>query len=62
MALIQTPLMDYVNEMTLKFVVGKSNLSSDWDSYVSECESKGSTDYIEEANEIFEATKSLLGY
>ncbi len=62
LALIQTPLMDYVNEMTLKFIVGKSNLSSDWDSYVSECESKGSTDYIEKANEIFEATKSLLGY
>ena len=61
MVLIQTPLMDYVNEMTLRFIMGKSDLSTEWDTYVAECEAKGSGRYIDTANEIFEDTRSLLG-
>jgi putative aldouronate transport system substrate-binding protein len=62
LTLIQTPLTDYVNTMTLSFITGTADLDKDWDSYVKTCESKGSTKYIDMANEIFNNTKSILGY
>lgn len=62
MNLIKTPLMDYVNEMTLKFITGEEDIDTGWDDYVANCESKGSTEYIDMANEIFENTRSTLGY
>lgn len=58
--LIQTPLMDYVNTSALKFITGSLDIEKDWDSYVKDCESKGSTKYIDKANEIFERTKEDL--
>ncbi len=60
MNLIKTPLMDYVNTAALEFITGKRDLDKDWDAYVKECENKGSTKYVDEANEIYEDTKDLL--
>lgn len=62
MNLIQVPLMDYVNTSALEFITGKRSLDSDWDNYVAECESKGSSKFTDMANEIFDRTKDLLGY
>lgn len=60
--LISTPLMDYVKASTLQFITGAKDIDTEWDSYVAECESKGSTKYVDLANEIFEKTKGTLGY
>ena len=61
MNLIQTPLIDYVNASCLQFISGDMDIEADWDEYVSQCESKGSTEYIDMANEIFQDTKDILG-
>ena len=61
MNLIQTPLIDYVNASCLQFISGDLDVEADWDSYVSQCESKGSTKFVDMANEIFEDTKDILG-
>ncbi len=60
MNLIQVPLMDYVNTAALEFITGKRDIDADWANYVSECEAKGSTKYIDMANEIYQKTKNLL--
>lgn len=60
MNLIKVPLMDYVNTAALEFITGKRDLDADWDAYVKECESKGSTKYIDQANEIYQDKKDLL--
>lgn len=62
MELIRVPLTDYINTMTLSFITGTASIDTDWDAYVKSCESKGSEKYIEMANEIFNNTKSILGY
>lgn len=61
MNLISTPLIDYVKTMTLKFITGQESLDK-WDSYKAQVEANGSTRYTEMANDIFQKTKSLLGY
>lgn len=60
--LIKVPLMDYVNTSALEFISGKKSLDTDWDAYVAECESKGSSRYADKVNEIFNNTKDILGY
>lgn len=60
LALIQTPLMDYVNLMTLSFITGKKDIQTGWDDYVTECTNKGSQKYIDKLNTIFESTKGIL--
>lgn len=62
MNLIKVSLMDYVNTAALEFISGKRDLDKDWDSYVADCENKGSQKYVDQANEIFERTKDTLGY
>lgn len=62
MDLIQVPLLDYVNTSALEFITGKLSLDHDWDAYVEQCESLGSTKFIDQANEIFDRTKDVLGY
>lgn len=62
MNLIKVSLMDYVNTAALEFISGKRDLDKDWDAYVADCENKGSTKYVDQANEIFERTKDTLGY
>ncbi|GAA0393661.1 sugar ABC transporter substrate-binding protein [Paenibacillus motobuensis] len=59
--MISTPLMDYINTMTLKFITGQEPLSN-WDNFVKTAEANGSTNYTNMANEIFNSTKSVLGY
>ncbi|WP_239616388.1 ABC transporter substrate-binding protein [Cohnella mopanensis] len=62
MNLIQKPLMDYVKTMTLKFITGQADITKDWDAYVAQVKASGSERYASKANEIFEKTKSTLGY
>ncbi|ANY65637.1 sugar ABC transporter substrate-binding protein [Paenibacillus sp. BIHB 4019] len=61
MKLISTPLMDFVKTMTLKFIIGQESFDK-WDSYKAQVEANGSTRYTEMANDIFQKTKSVLGY
>lgn len=61
MNLISTPLIDFVETMTLKFATGQESLDK-WDNYVAQVEANGSTRYTDMANEIFQKTKGLLGY
>lgn len=58
--LIKTPLMDYVNTAALEFITGKRDIDADWDTYVEESETKGSTKYIDMANELFNESKDDL--
>ena len=60
--LIKVSLMDYVNTAALEFISGKRDLDADWDAYVKDCEGKGSQEYTDMTNEIFEKTKDKLGY
>lgn len=62
MNLISTPLMDYVDTMTRKFIVGEADLNADWDAYLDECEAKGCYDYEDMCNDIWEDTKYIVGY
>lgn len=62
MNLISKPLMDFVKTMTLKFITGQADIAKDWDSYVKQAEANGSTRYTDMANDIFDKTKSKLGY
>lgn len=62
MDLIKTPLIDSVKSWTLKFITGQANIETDWEAYVSECESLRCKDYEAQCNEIFDKTKSMLGY
>jgi len=59
--LIKTPLMDYVSSSSMQFISGTMDLGTQWEEYISQCESKGSIKYVDKANEIFENTKTLLG-
>ncbi|WP_199619431.1 ABC transporter substrate-binding protein [Paenibacillus alkalitolerans] len=61
MNLISTPLMDYVKTMTLKFITGQESFDN-WNNYTAQAEANGSTRFTDMANEIFQKTKSLLGY
>lgn len=58
--LISSPLMDYVDQMTLKFILGEADIKSEWDAYVKACEAKGSTTFINNVNTTYENTKHLL--
>ncbi|WP_019640456.1 hypothetical protein [Paenibacillus fonticola] len=61
MQLMSTPLMDYVKTMTLKFIIGQESFDN-WDKYVAQVEANGSARFTDMANEVFQKTKSLLGY
>lgn len=60
--LISKPLMDYVDTMTLKFILGQEDIASGWDGYVAQAKANGSDRYTQMANDIFAKTKSVLGY
>lgn len=55
--LLTTPLMDYVSQMTLKFILGTSSIEKEWDSYVKECEAKGSIKITDQTNEVSKRNK-----
>jgi putative aldouronate transport system substrate-binding protein len=58
--MLSTPLMDYVESMTLKFILGDASLESDWDKYVQDCKQKGSDRLVELANKVYQSTKDVL--
>lgn len=57
---IITPLTDYVDSMTQKFILGTADLNKDWDTFKSECEKKGSTKLVELFNKIYADTKDTI--
>jgi putative aldouronate transport system substrate-binding protein len=61
MNLIMTPLIDYVKTMTLKFITGQESFDK-WEQYKAQVEANGSTRYSQMANDVFQKTKSKLGY
>jgi putative aldouronate transport system substrate-binding protein len=56
----ETGLNDYVNQQTLKFVLGQRPLSQ-WDAYVSELKGKNMTQYIDLVNKAYERYKKAHG-
>lgn len=54
--LLATKLNDYTKQMLYKFVLGTADISKDWDSYVKECEKKGSTDLLKIINTAWSRT------
>ena len=50
--LLTTPLKDYVDQMTLKFIVGQRDLS-EYDTFITELEDKGLTKYVDLANKTY---------
>lgn len=55
--MISQALMDYVNQMTLQFIVGEADLETDWDGFVNECKTKGADTLIQMTNDIYDETK-----
>jgi putative aldouronate transport system substrate-binding protein len=54
--MIQQPLMDYVFQMTYKFILGQADVEKDWDSFVKQCKSKGSDNFINTANSVYKSS------
>lgn len=55
-----TTLLDYVNQNTLKFILGQRPLS-DWDKYVSELKGMNSQQYIDAVNQAYQTYKKAHG-
>jgi len=55
--MIQTPLMDYVFQMTYKFILGQADLKTGWDDYVKQCSIKGAERLTTTANEVYKSAK-----
>lgn len=58
--LISQPLMDYIEQMTLKFILGDASLDSDWDAFVKSCKDKGCDDLTMLTNDVYNETKDAL--
>jgi putative aldouronate transport system substrate-binding protein len=58
--MINQPLMDYVSQMTLKFILGQASLEKDWDNYVQQCRAKGADKLTQLTNEVYKSTKDML--
>ena len=56
--LIREPLMDYVNQMTYKFILGQASLDKDWDSYIQQCKTKGGETFTKVANDTYKSQKT----
>ncbi|MBF8189422.1 extracellular solute-binding protein [Nonomuraea sp. K274] len=56
----ETPLDDFVQQQTLKFILGERDLS-EWDAYVQELESKNASSYINLVNTAYERFKKENG-
>ncbi|MCG5217670.1 ABC transporter substrate-binding protein [Streptosporangium soli] len=59
-SLWETPLKDYVTQMTLKFILGDRDLG-EWDAYVKELEAKNMTSYMNLVNGAYERFKKEHG-
>ena len=53
----ETALKDYVNQQTLKFILGQRPLS-EWDAYVSELKAKNMTQYVDVVNKAYQRYKT----
>ncbi|MGN6712083.1 sugar ABC transporter substrate-binding protein [Anaerocolumna jejuensis] len=62
LSLIQTPLIDSTKVWIQKFITGQADISTQWDSYVSELKGLGMDTFVTRVNEIFQKNKSKLGY
>jgi len=58
--MLSQPLMDYVSQMTLKFITGVASIDKDWDSYVQQCKSKGSDQLTKLTNDVYKSTKDKI--
>ena len=56
----ETPLKDYVNQQTLKFILGQRPLS-EWDAYVTELKGKNANQYIDMVNGAYQRYKKAHG-
>jgi putative aldouronate transport system substrate-binding protein len=56
----ETALKDYVNQQTLKFILGQRPLS-EWDTYVSELKAKNMTQYMDVVNKAYQRYKKDHG-
>lgn len=48
--------------LLLKFITGQEDIEKGWDAYVAQAKASGSDRYTQMANDIFNKTKSTLGY
>jgi putative aldouronate transport system substrate-binding protein len=55
--MIQSPLMDYVFQMTYKFILGQADLKTGWADYVKQCQTKGADKLTQTANAVYQETK-----
>jgi putative aldouronate transport system substrate-binding protein len=51
--MLRGPLMDYVYQMTYKFILGQADIDKDWGTYVKECSTKGADKFVKTANEVY---------
>lgn len=58
--LISTPLMDYVDQMTMKFILGEEDINSGWENYVATLEGLGMQTFVDNCNAIYAKTKDVL--
>ncbi|SFS36605.1 extracellular solute-binding protein [Paenibacillus sp. 453mf] len=58
--LLSTPLKDYTDQNTFKFILGERDLA-EFDTFVSELESQGVSQYLEIANETYKEYKAQAG-
>jgi putative aldouronate transport system substrate-binding protein len=56
----ETPLKDYVQQMSLKFILGQRPMS-EWDAYVTELKAKNMTQYLDMVNKAYERYKKDHG-
>jgi putative aldouronate transport system substrate-binding protein len=56
----ETPLTDYVRQMTLKFILGQRDFA-EWDAYVNEAKSKNSEQLLNTVNEAYERYRKEHG-
>lgn len=58
--LLSKPLMDFVDQMTLKFVLGNASIDNDWDKFVQDCRIKGCDKLTRLTNKVYEETKRSM--
>lgn len=56
---IETALKNYVNESIARFAVGDLNIETDWDTYLSNLNSMGLSEYLDVVNTAYTRMKSL---
>jgi ABC-type sugar transport system, periplasmic component len=56
--LISKPLMDYVTQMTYKFIIGKANIDTDWNQFVGDCKTKQYEKLESLTNQVYKDSKT----